>query len=72
VLGRTGPAELQDKVWQGWDKSARRQAGVLLPNEKLITQPTFRQPMFVTVPFPAWAMSREDIAAQPLDQTPEV
>lgn len=73
VLGRTGPAELQDKVWQAWDKAARRQASVLGPDEKLIMQEaTFRQPMLVKVPFPAWAMRREDIAAVPLDQTPEV
>ena len=72
VLGRTGPAELQDKVWQAWDRTARRQASVLGPDEKLIMQPTFRQPMFVKVPFPAWAMRREDIASVPLDQTPEV
>lgn len=72
VLGRTGPAELQDKVWQAWDNSARRQASVLRPEEKLIIQPTFRQPMFIKVPFPAWAMRREDIAPLPLSQTPEV
>jgi hypothetical protein len=72
VLGRTGPAELQDRVWQAWDRATRRQASVLGPDEKLFMQPTFRQPMFVKVPFPAWAMRREDIAAMPLDQAPEV
>lgn len=72
VLGRTGPAELQDKVWQSWDKATKRQASVLRPDEKLVTQPTFRQPMFVKMPFPAWAMRREDIAPVRLDQTPEV
>ncbi|MBI1923821.1 ATP-binding protein [Candidatus Poribacteria bacterium] len=71
-LGRTGPAELQDRVWQAWNTSARRQASVLRPEEKLIMQPTFRQPMFIKVPFPAWAMRREDIAAPQLSQTPEV
>ncbi len=72
VLGRTDPAELQDKVWQAWDKAARRQASVLRADEKLITQPTFRQPMFVKVPFPPWAMRREDIAPARLAQTPEI
>lgn len=72
VLGRTGPAELQDKVWQSWDKATKRQASVLRPDEKLVIQPTFRQPMFVKMPFPAWAMRREDIAPVRLDQTPEV
>ncbi len=72
VLGRTGPAELQDRVWQSWEKAARRQANVLTPEEKLVTQPTFSQPMFVKVPFPPWAMRREDIAPIPLEQIPEV
>lgn len=70
VLGRTGPAELQDKVWQSWDKPARRQATILKQEEKLVMQPTFRQPMFVRVPHPAWAMRKEDIAPLPLDQLP--
>lgn len=72
VLGRTGSAELQDKVWQSWDKSSKQQASVLGPNEKLVTQPGFRQPMYVRVPFPAWAMRREDIASKPLDELPEI
>ncbi len=72
VLGRIGSAELQDKVWQSWDKASKQQASVLGPSEKLITQPGFRQPMYVRVPFPAWAMRREDIASKPLNETPEV
>jgi hypothetical protein len=72
VLGRTGIAELQEKLWQGWDKSARQQASVLKLDEKLIMQTTFRQPMFVKLPFPSWAMNREDIAPTPLAQTPDI
>ena len=72
VLGRIGSAELQDKVWQSWDKASKQQASVLGLNEKLITQPGFRQPMYVRVPFPAWAMRREDIKSKPLNETPEV
>lgn len=72
ALGRTGPAELQDRVWQSWQKAARLQANALLPEEKLITQPTFRQPMFTKVPFPAWAMRREDIAPISLDDIAEI
>jgi len=71
VLGRTGSAELQDRVWQSWDQSARRQAAILKIHEKLVMQPTFRQPMLVRVPFPAWAMKHEDIAPLPPDQLPE-
>jgi hypothetical protein len=72
VLGRTGPGELQDRVWQAWDASARRQASMLKVDEKFVMQPTFSYPLFVKIPFPAWAMRREDIASPRLDQTPEV
>ena len=63
VLGRTGPAELQDRVWQSLDKPARQQASVLNIEQKLVMQPTFRRPMLVRVPHPAWAMKYEHIAA---------
>jgi hypothetical protein len=72
VLGRTGAAELQDKVWQSWEHSARKQATIMQKEDKLVMQPTFRQPMLVRVPFPAWAMKREDIAARISEQLPEV
>jgi len=72
VLGRTGTAELQDKVWQSWEQSARRQATLLQKEDKLVMQPTFRQPMLVRIPFPAWAMKREDIAARRREGFPEV
>lgn len=64
VLGRTGPAELQDKVWQSWEKSARQQAVNLQINQKLVWQPTFRYPMFVKAPFTPWAMRKADIDEQ--------
>ena len=67
AAGRTGTAELGDRVWKGLSNTARRQASQLHPGEKLVMQPTFREPMLVQVPFPAWAMRREDIAAEPLE-----
>jgi uncharacterized protein len=72
VLGRTGPAELSDQVWHAWSQIARRQSSQLRPNEKLVTQPTFRAPMLVNMPFPAWAMRRADIAAPSSNELPEV
>jgi len=65
VLGRTGPAELQDRVWQSLDKPTRQQATVLNIEQKLVMQPTFRKPMLVRVPHPAWAMKYEHIAPRP-------
>lgn len=69
VAGRTGPAELQDKVWQSWDKPARQQATVLGIEQKFVMQPTFRKPMLVRVPHPAWAMKYEHIPPRPLDRS---
>jgi hypothetical protein len=59
VLGRTGPAELEDKIWKGWDANLRRQASDLKPEDKLVSQVTFRQPMLVKLPRPSWAMRAE-------------
>jgi hypothetical protein len=64
VLGRTGPAELQDRVWQSLDKPTRQQATVLNIEQKLVMQPTFRKPMLVHVPHHPWAMKYEQIAAR--------
>ncbi|MDQ3919189.1 MAG: ATP-binding protein, partial [Acidobacteriota bacterium] len=68
VLGRTGPAELQDRVWQSLDKPTRQQAAFLGIEQKLVTQPTFRKPMLVRVPHPAWAMKYEHIPPRRLDR----
>jgi hypothetical protein len=72
VLGRTGSGEMQDKVWQSWGKAAREQGCSLKLEQKLISQPTFRQPMLIQTPYPAWAMKREDIAPTPVSRTREV
>lgn len=73
AVGRTGSAELSDRVWKGWSQAAKRQAGTLRSGEKLVFQPTFREPMLVNTPFPAWAMRREDQAAtRALDDFSEV
>lgn len=57
VLGKTGPLELETPVWRALSKSARRKAGGLPLNEKLILQDNFREPMHVRVPRPVWAMN---------------
>ena len=60
ALGKTGPVELSDAVWRSVSESARRKASQLLPEEKLLIQDSFREPMLVKVPFPAWALRGED------------
>jgi hypothetical protein len=57
VLGRTGSIELGTNVWRFLSASARRKAENLRPNEKLVIQDNFREPMHICVPFPAWAMN---------------
>ena len=52
ALGKTGPVELGDPVWRFLNESARRKAGQLLPEDKLLIQDSFREPMLVKIPFP--------------------
>ncbi len=60
VLGKSGSLEMTQPVWRFLSEAARRKAETLLPDEKLIVQDNFREPMHVRVPFPAWAMNREE------------
>ena len=57
VLGKTGGLELNTVAWRFLSASARRKAERLAPNEKLVMQDNFAEPLHVQVPFPAWAMN---------------
>ena len=61
VLGRTGSLELTQPVWRSLSPSARAKAVALTVDEKLILQDSFRAPMHVRVPYPPWAMRREEV-----------
>ncbi len=65
VIGRSGTLELSANVWDFLGKSARSQAAQLLETEKLIVQPNFRAPMLAKIPFPPWALRREEAASPP-------
>lgn len=67
ALGKTGPVELAEQVWRSLGESARRKASTLLPDEKLLIQDSFREPMLVHVPFPPWALRADDAADGPAD-----
>ena len=56
VVGRSGSLEMGQPVWKFLSEGSRKRAANLQSDEKLIIQDTFREPMLVTVPFPAWAM----------------
>jgi uncharacterized protein len=65
VLGRSGSLELGTTVWKFLSDGARERAANLQTNEKLVMQDTFRSPMLVRVPFPAWAMNPEEASWEP-------
>ncbi|HEY7329042.1 MAG TPA: ATP-binding protein [Gemmataceae bacterium] len=56
ALGKSGSLELSHPVWRFLSESARRKASMLLPEEKLLIQDSFREPMLVKIPFPPWAL----------------
>jgi hypothetical protein len=64
VVGRSGAQELDQSVWRILSPGARRKASALPLDEKLIVQDNFREPMHVRVPFPAWAMRRDEVAPE--------
>lgn len=60
VLGKSGAVELGEPVWRFLSDSAKRKAGTLRPEEKMLIQDSFREPLLVKIPFPAWALRGED------------
>jgi hypothetical protein len=60
ALGKSGSLELGDPVWRFLSDAARRKAATLLPEEKLLIQDSFREPLLVKVPFPPWALRGAD------------
>jgi DNA helicase HerA-like ATPase len=65
ALGRSGPLELGQDVWKFLSKSARDAAAQLQPEEKLLYQPSFREPMLAKIPFPPFALSASEAAPAP-------
>jgi len=72
VLGQTGSLELGMPIWKFLTPNARERAMNLRPDEKLIIQATFRQPMLVRVPFPAWAMNPDEAILPTADNQSDV
>jgi hypothetical protein len=60
ALGKSGSLELGDPVWRFLSDAARRKASMLLPEEKLLIQDSFREPLLVKLPFPPWALRGAD------------
>lgn len=70
AIGRSGTLELGQEVWKFLGKSAKDAAAQLLPEEKLLYQPSFREPMLAKIPFPPFALSEND--AEPPTSTQAV
>jgi hypothetical protein len=62
AVGRSGALELNTEVWRFLGPSARSAASQLQPDEKLLIQPSFREPMLAKIPFPPFALNKEDAA----------
>jgi hypothetical protein len=65
AVGRSGTLELGNEVWKFLGPSSRSAASQLQPDEKLIYQPSFREPMLTKIPFPPFALSESDAESQP-------
>jgi DNA helicase HerA-like ATPase len=61
AVGRSGTLELRAEVWKGLGDAARSQAAQIQAEEKLLMQPSFRAPMLAKIPYPPWALKKEDV-----------
>jgi DNA helicase HerA-like ATPase len=65
AVGRSGTLELGQDVWRFLSRSARDAASQLQPDEKLLFQPSFREPMLAKIPYPPFALSEADTETPP-------
>lgn len=62
AVGHSGPLELSSEVWKFLGPAGRIQAAQILEDEKLLVQASFRAPMLAKIPFPPWALRKEERA----------
>jgi uncharacterized protein len=60
AVGRSGSLEMSAEVWKFLGPSGRSQAAQIQAEEKLLIQPSFRAPMLAKIPYPPWALKKED------------
>jgi DNA helicase HerA-like ATPase len=70
AVGRSGTLELSDEVWKVLQPADRLQAAQIQADEKLLLQPSFRAPMLAKIPYPPWALKKEDVDATAGDREP--
>ena len=59
-IGRSGSLELSADIWKSLGPAGRNQAAQIMEDEKLLVQPSFRAPMLAKIPFPPWALRKEE------------
>lgn len=69
AIGRSGTLELGQDVWKFLGQSARNAAAQLQPEDKLLHQPSFREPMLAMIPFPPFALSEAEAVLPALDSS---
>lgn len=65
ALGRTGGHELSQDMFSFLPEALRDYVEQLNSADKVVHQPSFRQPMHVRVPRPPWAMRRQEASREP-------
>lgn len=65
VLGRTGGHELRQPIFSFLPESQRADVEQLGSADKLVHQPSFRDPMHVRTPRPPWAMRKAEASTEP-------
>jgi DNA helicase HerA-like ATPase len=63
AVGRSGVLEMSAEVWKVLQPADRLQAAQIQADEKLLMQPSFRAPMLAKIPYPPWALKKEDVDA---------
>jgi uncharacterized protein len=63
AIGRSGTLELSAEIWKFLGPTNRAAAAQLQQEEKLLFQPSFREPMLAKIPFPPFALSENNAAA---------
>jgi DNA helicase HerA-like ATPase len=65
VLGRTGGHELNYDLFSWLPASLRDYVEQLESADKVVYEPSFREPMHVRFPRPPWAMRRQEASVEP-------
>jgi DNA helicase HerA-like ATPase len=65
VLGRSGGHELRQDMFSFLPETLRGYVEQLESSDKVLHQPSFRQPMHLRVPRPPWAMRKQEASEQP-------